>query len=131
MEEKGPQRVDVKLKWYGRTGTLNTAPGSEPRAGQGAGSCGQPAWPVSGLVIGASTGLEHRQWEPGSAQSWEETASLEMVGFFYSWGEKSPRKSLFPGELMREPEPLTRARVTLPDLAASLLAPAGRKSRSL
>lgn len=31
MEEKGPQRMDVKLKWYGRTGTLNTAPGSEPR----------------------------------------------------------------------------------------------------
>lgn len=49
-----------------------------------------PTWPVSGLVIGASTGLEHRQWEPGSAQSWEETASLEMVGIFILGGKNIP-----------------------------------------
>lgn len=42
--------------------------------------------PVSGLVIGASTGLEHRQWEPGSAQFQEETLSLEMVRFFIGGG---------------------------------------------
>lgn len=50
--ERPTGTVDVELKWYGRTGTLNTAPGSEPRAGQGASSYGHP--------LGACQWLGHR-----------------------------------------------------------------------
>ena len=50
--ERPTETVDVELKWNGQTGTLNTAPGSEPRAGQGAGSYGH--------LLGACQWLGHR-----------------------------------------------------------------------
>lgn len=81
--------------------------------------------------------MDLRQWEPGSAQSWEEglpekIPSSEMKFLF--WGEKNKGRnpgSLFLGEWMRESKALTWAKAMLPDLAASLLALAGRKSQSL